>query len=104
MPELKNTISMQYDRGFKHQHTVANGKNTKKFISGSLALAISTALMANVNAEEVNLDALVVEDKGTLSTVDTNPYAQPGAPYKAKKYQIVSVRVILQIHLQRLLY
>tara|TARA_R110001583_G_scaffold41314_2_gene131535 strand:- start:1418 stop:3634 length:2217 start_codon:yes stop_codon:yes gene_type:complete len=85
MPELRSTPSMKNDHSLKNKPMIASAKTSKTFINGSLAFAISTALIANVGAEEVNLDALVVEDTGTLSTVDTNPYAQPGASYKAKK-------------------
>jgi catecholate siderophore receptor len=70
-----------------HHHSEHLSKSTAKksngFISGSLALAISTALIADVGAEEINLDALMVE--GTHTAADQNPYAQPGVPYKAKK-------------------
>jgi catecholate siderophore receptor len=84
MPELRNTLSINNGHSLKNKPMIASTKTSKTFINGSLALAISSALIANVGAEEVNLDALVVEGSGTLSTVDTNPYAQPGAPYKAK--------------------
>jgi len=60
-----------------------SGKKSSRFLSGSLALAISSALIADLGAEEVNLDALVVED--TNIAADDNPYAQPGVAYKAKK-------------------
>lgn len=49
----------------------------------SLALAISAAFIADVSADEVNLDSLVIKD--SQIAVDGNPYAEPGAPYKAKK-------------------
>lgn len=61
----------------------SSGKGGNRFLSGSLALAISSALIADVGAEEVNLDPLLVEDT-QISAYD-NPYAQPGVPYKAKK-------------------
>jgi len=60
-----------------------SGKRNNRFLSGSLALAISSALIADLGAEEVNLDALLVED--TNIAADDNPYAQPGVAYKAKK-------------------
>ena len=50
----------------------------------TLAMGVSAALMTpfNANAEEVfSLDALTIEER----TADTNPYAEPNAPYKAKK-------------------
>lgn len=51
--------------------------------AGPLALAISAALMSQTSlAEDVKLDKLVVEDTGVAA--EDNPYAQPGAPYKAK--------------------
>ncbi|MEW6764270.1 MAG: TonB-dependent receptor [Pseudomonadota bacterium] len=50
----------------------------------TLALGISSAMMMPVTAlaadEVLKLDTLSVEDR----TLDTNPYAEPGAPYKAK--------------------
>ncbi len=52
-------------------------------LTSGLALAVSAALPLTAIAAEVQLDALVVEDSGIAA--DSNPYAQPGAPYKAKK-------------------
>ncbi|WP_372880276.1 TonB-dependent receptor [Psychromonas sp.] len=52
-------------------------------LASSLALAISTGFVINVNAQEVNLDSLVVEESQIAA--DDNPYAEPGVPYKAKK-------------------
>ncbi|MGB5444080.1 MAG: TonB-dependent receptor, partial [Psychromonas sp.] len=49
----------------------------------SLALAISTGFIFDVNAQEVNLDSLVVEESQIAA--DDNPYAESGVPYKAKK-------------------
>jgi len=51
---------------------------------GTLAFAISAALVTQgAYAEEVTLDKLVVEEQGIAA--DGNPYAEPDAPYKAKK-------------------
>lgn len=54
--------------------------------SGSLALAISSALVAGVataqEEKEVELDKVTVEES---VTPDTNPYAVPGAPYLADR-------------------
>ncbi len=52
-------------------------------LASGMALAVSAALPLTALAEEVQLDALVVEDSGIAA--DSNPYAEPGAPYKAKK-------------------
>ncbi|MDF2182816.1 TonB-dependent siderophore receptor [Neptuniibacter sp. CAU 1671] len=52
-------------------------------LASGMALAVSAALPLTALAEEVQLDALVVEDSGIVA--DSNPYAEPGAPYKAKK-------------------
>ena len=52
--------------------------------AGTLAFAISAALATQgVYAEEVTLDKLMVEEQGIAA--DGNPYAEPDAPYKAKK-------------------
>lgn len=64
-------------------HTTQSSKSSNRFVSGSLALAISSALIADAGAEEVNLDPLLVEE--SQMAADDNPYAQQGAPYKAKK-------------------
>ena len=52
----------------------------------ALAVGLSSAVIAPTafaaeNYEVVDLDAISVQDR----TLDTNPYAEPGAPYKAKK-------------------
>jgi len=44
-------------------------------------VAIAPQLMAAEGSEVVDLDTISIEDR----TLDTNPYAEPGAPYKAKK-------------------
>ncbi|MET1255535.1 TonB-dependent receptor [Aliikangiella maris] len=46
----------------------------------TLASAASWPVLAQNSEEEINLDKLQIEDR----TLDTNPYAEPGAPYKAK--------------------
>ncbi|MCB1814462.1 MAG: TonB-dependent receptor plug domain-containing protein, partial [Candidatus Competibacteraceae bacterium] len=57
-------------------------------VMSTLALAISTAMVGNLQAQEatttdeVVLDTLFVEES-TLRA-DADPYAEPGAPYKAK--------------------
>ncbi|NQY27449.1 MAG: TonB-dependent receptor [Piscirickettsiaceae bacterium] len=52
----------------------------------TLALAVSTAMMGNVHAEEIStLDALVIEESGIAVDAEANPYAEPNAPYKAKR-------------------
>ncbi|MEZ5589875.1 MAG: hypothetical protein R3F53_03900 [Gammaproteobacteria bacterium] len=53
----------------------------------TLALAISTAMVGNLQAQEattdeVVLDTLFVEESTLRANAD--PYAEPGAPYKAK--------------------
>ena len=47
-----------------------------------LALSISSILTTGAFAQDdvINLDTLQIEER----TIDTNPYAEPGAPYKAK--------------------
>ncbi|MFW1677149.1 TonB-dependent receptor [Pontibacter sp. JAM-7] len=52
-------------------------------LASGLALAVAAALPLTAQAQEVQLDALVVEDSGIAP--DANPYAEPGASYKAKK-------------------
>ncbi|MGE0337938.1 MAG: TonB-dependent receptor [Gammaproteobacteria bacterium] len=52
----------------------------------ALALGLTTAVLtppalAADDADVVSLDTVSVQDR----TLDTNPYAEPGAPYKAKK-------------------
>lgn len=51
-------------------------------MAGTLTFAISTAMLGTAYAEEVALDTLVIEDERIAA--DSNPYAEPGAPYKAK--------------------
>lgn len=54
------------------------------FTPGTLALAISAALVADLAVAErsnIALDKLTVEEE---LTPDTNPYAEPGAPYLGK--------------------
>src|SRR5690606_10245763 len=50
----------------------------------ALALGISASLMGSMamaqEEETYELDTLQIEER----TIDTNPYAEPGAPYKAK--------------------
>ncbi|MCP5015429.1 MAG: TonB-dependent receptor [Ketobacter sp.] len=50
----------------------------------TLALGISALMLSPVamaqEEEAIELDTLKIEDR----TIDTNPYAEPGAPYKAK--------------------
>lgn len=51
--------------------------------NGALALGVSAALLstaAQSQEEEYQLDKLQIEER----TIDSNPYAEPGAPYKAK--------------------
>lgn len=53
-------------------------------VASSLALAISAAITPQaVAAEEVQLTPLLIEDRGIAA--DSNPYAEPDAPYKAKR-------------------
>jgi len=65
--------------------TTARGKDTSsnKWVVSTLALAISSAMFGQVMAEEVNLDTVVIEDNKV--SAEANPYAEPDAPYKAKK-------------------
>lgn len=53
-------------------------------MSSTLAFAISAAMVNGVHAEEVtNVDTLVIEESAI--SADANPYAEPNAPYKAKR-------------------
>ncbi len=52
-------------------------------VGSTLALAISAAMLNSAYAEEVALDKLVIEEEQVAA--DANPYAEPGAPYKAKQ-------------------
>ncbi|MCP5160903.1 MAG: TonB-dependent siderophore receptor [Hahellaceae bacterium] len=52
-------------------------------LAGTLAMTLSAAMLGQVHAEEVTMDTLVVEDSGMAA--DSNPYAEPDAPYKAKR-------------------
>lgn len=69
-----------------YPHSLRAVNSQQKFAARKNALAwgISAALIsATVFAEDeepITLDALQIEDR----TIDTNPYAEPGAPYKAK--------------------
>jgi len=50
----------------------------------TLALALSAAMMADVQADEVTkIDTLLIEESSIAA--DANPYAEPDAPYKAKR-------------------
>lgn len=66
---------------------IVNGKgketSSNKWAVSTLALAISSAMFGQVMAEEVNLDTVVIEDNKVAA--EANPYAEPDAPYKAKK-------------------
>jgi len=57
--------------------------SSKKWVMSTLALALSSAMMAPALAEEVNLDTVVIEDN--KAAADSNPYAEPDAPYKANR-------------------
>lgn len=58
-------------------------KTQPHWVASSLALAISTAMMSQLHAQEINLDTVVIEDNKVAA--DSNPYAEADAPYKAKK-------------------
>jgi catecholate siderophore receptor len=55
------------------------------FAMNTLALSLSSALFLPITAhaagEVIDLDKLEIEER----SIDTNPYAEPGAPYKAKR-------------------
>lgn len=57
----------------------------RDFPKSALAIGLSTVLSSTAviaqEEEAIMLDKLSIEDR----TIDTNPYAEPGAPYKAKK-------------------
>ncbi|WP_154646988.1 TonB-dependent receptor, partial [Methylophaga thiooxydans] len=56
---------------------------TPTWAMSTLALALSSAMLPVAMAEEVNLDTVVIEDNKVAA--EANPYAEPDAPYKAKK-------------------
>nr|WP_216821238.1 TonB-dependent siderophore receptor [Marinobacterium profundum] len=72
-PASSAPLSLRRERDFGRSASLA----------GSLTLAISTAMIGSVHAEEISLDTLVIED-GRIAA-DANPYAEPNAPYKAKR-------------------
>jgi len=55
------------------------------FALNTLALSLSSAMLlplaVQAEGEVIDLDKLAIEER----TIDTNPYAEPGAPYKAKR-------------------
>ncbi|GGO84816.1 TonB-dependent receptor [Marinobacterium nitratireducens] len=57
--------------------------NRSATIAGTLSLALSSAMITPAFAEELSLDTLVIED-GRIAA-DANPYAEPDAPYKARR-------------------
>jgi len=61
-------------------HSPSGGQ---KWVMSTLALALSSAIMAPAYAEEVNLETVVIEDN--KAAADGNPYAEPDAPYKASR-------------------
>ena len=72
----------------KQQNKTLNGlpQNGLSSISvvTTLALAMSAAMMTDVRAEDITtIDTLVIEESAVAA--DANPYAQPTAPYKAKR-------------------
>lgn len=62
----------------------AAGARTSAFARNTLALGISTAMLMPMSAAAddgvIDLEKLEIEER----TIDTNPYAEPSAPYKAK--------------------
>ena len=56
---------------------------TPTWAMSTLALALSSAMLPVVMAEEVNLDTVIIEDNKVAA--EANPYAEPDATYKAKK-------------------
>ncbi len=52
-------------------------------LASSFILAVSSAMSVSAIAEEVDLDTVVIEDNKVAA--DGNPYAEEGAPYKAKR-------------------
>jgi len=71
----------------KTKHAVPERQMNKagELSSGTLALAISSALMSGMaTAEEITIDLDTVKVEETVAP-DTNPYAVPGAPYLAER-------------------
>lgn len=56
-------------------------KQPANWVASTLAIALSSAMMGQASAEEVNLDMVIIED--STIAADANPYAEPDAPYKA---------------------
>ena len=50
-------------------------------VLGLTSAVFTPQVMAAEGGEVVDLDTIEIQDR----TLDTNPYAEPGAPYKAKK-------------------
>ncbi|HBF07554.1 MAG: TonB-dependent siderophore receptor [Gammaproteobacteria bacterium] len=83
---MTGTFSAKKPQSLRQKRFQAPRKHQKS----ALLLGLSTAMMATsplsyaaseqVESEEIQLDALKIEDR----TSDTNPYAEDGAPYKAR--------------------
>ncbi len=83
---MTGTFSAKKPQSLRQKRFQTPSKHQKS----ALLLGLSTAMMATsplsyaaseqVESEEIQLDALKIEDR----TSDTNPYAEDGAPYKAR--------------------
>jgi catecholate siderophore receptor len=79
---LSNVLTVTSEK--KNQRLTKGGLGQSFTMSSTLALALSTAMINGVHADEItNIDALVIEDSAIAA--DVNPYAEPNAPYKAKR-------------------
>lgn len=75
----------------QQNHTMKTNRSLRRdnksvLVPSTLALAISSAMLANIaiaaDEQSIELDKLKVEES---VTPDTNPYAVPGAPYLAER-------------------
>lgn len=72
-------------RAAMNRTTLSDGVSENAKVKAALALGLTTVLASGTvlaqEEEPIMLDTMSIEDR----TIDTNPYAEPGAPYKAKK-------------------
>lgn len=91
LPQLENKLTVEHSPSLviqqEKQPSISKYKNTNlSSISmvSTLAFAISAAMMNQAHADDVStIDTLVIEESAIAA--DANPYAEPTAPYKAKR-------------------
>jgi catecholate siderophore receptor len=80
----QNSLSLLVKQKNKTLNDLSHHGLSSISVATTLALAMSAAMMTNVRAEEITtIDTLVIEESAVAA--DANPYAQPNAPYKAKR-------------------